>query len=383
MSTSQDEFSVRGSFRLVDDLAAEISEELTTEFSNVVVIHPNQPLLQETVSNVINTLSSYYKVSALEIPDGESGKSLSICEQIWQHLEDQQSNRRTLLIGIGGGAVLDVAGFAASTFMRGIAFWSIPTTLLSMVDAGIGGKTAINFSGFKNHVGTFTHPSKIWICPQVLRNLPESEMLNGWAECVKHGLLEGDELWEKCKNQIPPVQPHTLISFWKPFIEQQAMFKAHIVEQDFKENGLRETLNAGHTVAHALESYSAKHRLHIAHGTAVAWGLLIESEAAPWHSTESKSSTESSSVTSENAHSEDWIQTLQYLVTTQYPSLQIAKHHSIESAIEEILEYANSDKKNHNGKIVGSVLESPGNCKIQTPLNKSSLKSLLSKYLQA
>lgn len=383
MNASQDEFSVRGSFRLVDDLAAEISEELTTEFSNVVLVYPQQPLLQATVNEVIATLSTYYKVSALEIPDGESGKSLSICEKIWQHLEDQQSNRRTLLIGIGGGAVLDVAGFAASTFMRGIAFWSIPTTLLSMVDAGIGGKTAINFSGFKNHVGTFTHPSKIWICPKVLSCLPETEMLNGWAECVKHGLLEGEELWEKCKNQIPPVQPHTLISFWKPFIEQQAMFKAQIVEQDFKENGLRETLNAGHTVAHALESYCAKYNLPIAHGTAVAWGLLIESEAAPWHSTLSNNSLEKTSMSIKNAHYEDWIQTLQYLVTTQYPSLQIANHHTLESAIEEILEFATSDKKNHHGKIVGSVVESPGICKIQTPLNKSALQSLLSKYLQA
>lgn len=367
MNASQDEFSVRGSFRLVDDLATEMSEELTTEFSNVVVVFPKQQLLFALVDEILASLSTYYKVSKFEIPDGETGKTLSTCETIWQHLEEQKSNRRTLLIGIGGGAVLDVAGFAAATFMRGIAFWSIPTTLLSMVDAGIGGKTAINFSGFKNHVGTFTHPSKIWICPKVLSHLPETEMLNGWAECVKHGLLEGDELWEKCKNQIPPVQPHTLVSFWRSFVEQQAMFKAQIVEQDFKESGLRETLNAGHTIAHALESYYAANGLQMAHGTAVAWGLLIESESAALKHEEVP----------------EWIQTLQYLVTSQYPSLQIAQNQTVEESIAVILGFAESDKKNHHGKIVGSVVVKPGDCKIQTPLNNTHLMEVLGRYLQA
>ncbi len=354
MTTTHSTSQLRSSLQWIDDLTGELS----TEFSNIVIVSPEEAALNQAQQSLRSAISELFPCSLCIIPAGENGKELNSLSLIWEHLESQRSNRRTLVIGLGGGTTLDVAGFAAATYFRGIAFWSVPTTLLAMVDAGIGGKPGINFMGYKNHIGSFTHPSIVWLCPDFLRTLPQTELLNGWAECLKHGLLQGPQLWQTLCSPIPPVNEETRTQFWLPWIESQAQYKLSIVSQDFRESGLREILNAGHTAAHALESYS--HSIHqpISHGTAVAWGLLLETLVA--HGITPEKHADVTKI--------DWISQLWQVVTNQYGPFPL------QGNPEEILAFALADKKNKTQSthsVTASIIQEPGRCQIQQsiPLN--------------
>jgi 3-dehydroquinate synthase len=208
----------------------------------------------------------------VEIDAGESSKTLSSCEHIWQSLSVLLADRKTLLINLGGGMVCDVGGFAASVFLRGIDFIHIPTTLLSMVDSAVGGKTGINFAGKKNQVGTFTRPSAVFISPVWLRTLPGREMKSGFAEILKHALISGRENWEDLARLTSLDGPD-----WLTVIRDSVMLKNRIVNADFRDRNQRKTLNFGHTIGHALESYSLKaHADPLKHGEAIVLGMLGE-----------------------------------------------------------------------------------------------------------
>lgn len=208
------------------------------------------------------------------LPGGEGVKTWASIEQIWNFLLQAKTDRQALLVNLGGGAVCDAGGFAASTFKRGIDFVHIPGTLLSMVDASVGGKTGINLGGVKNVVGTFTQPRAVCIHTPLLQSLPKRQLLSGYAEMIKHGLV-ADELhlqnvlhafWEE-EGGIPPTQ----------LIRDSINIKAAIVERDPLESGERKLLNFGHTVGHALESYFADQPgKEVLHGEAVAAGMLAE-----------------------------------------------------------------------------------------------------------
>ncbi len=212
------------------------------------------------------------------VPDGEKAKSLKTAEDIWTWLAEENCKRDALLINIGGGAVCDVGGFCASNFMRGIKFWNIPSTLLAMVDASVGGKTGINLNGFKNYIGSFAKPSQVFINPQFIRTQSADELLSGWAEVIKHGLIDGGALWNRVNEGMPETKDSAA---WLEIIVQNNAIKARIVDQDFKELGVRKLLNLGHTLGHALESMSLENsdiNEPISHGRAIAWGLLLETE---------------------------------------------------------------------------------------------------------
>jgi len=208
----------------------------------------------------------------LEIPAGEGAKALSSCEKIWQQLSDIHADRRTVLINLGGGMVCDLGGFAASVFLRGIDFIHLPTTLLSMVDSAVGGKTGINFAGRKNQVGTFTLPAAVFISPVWLRTLPPREIKSGFAEIIKHALISSPEKWEALSRLMNPETTD-----WLPAIRESVILKNAIVNADFRDRHQRKTLNFGHTIGHALESYSLKvHADPLKHGEAIALGMLGE-----------------------------------------------------------------------------------------------------------
>lgn len=207
----------------------------------------------------------------LTLPDGEAAKSLATVQQIWDFLLDHRITRRGLLICIGGGVLTDLGGLAASTYKRGIAFIHIPTTLLAMVDASSGGKTGINYRGLKNVIGTFAMPLSTLICPSLLSTLPPREMLSGFAEMLKTGLLDPGDLWQRLLRydlETLPVEPlHALI-------DDCLAVKQRIVSADPHEEGLRKALNLGHTFGHALEEKSLDEPLP--HGYAVLYGLIAE-----------------------------------------------------------------------------------------------------------
>jgi 3-dehydroquinate synthase len=221
------------------------------------------PVLKKIIPYFANSYS-------IVIPSGESNKQLDICQLVWQQLFQYQATKHTLLINVGGGMLSDLGGFVASIYKRGIHYINIPTTLLAMVDASLGGKTGIDFEGIKNAIGTFQHPSAVYINPLFLHTLPERVLRSGIAEMIKHALLQGPsqfnriQHWDKddfCQSEA---------------IKESVLFKKSIVMQDEHDQQIRQTLNLGHTIGHAIESASLLSTQSLLHGEAVMLGLIYE-----------------------------------------------------------------------------------------------------------
>jgi len=207
-----------------------------------------------------------------EIPDGDEAKTLGFCEDFWEVMVRNDVNRNSVVIALGGGAVLDFGGFAASVYMRGIPCIYIPTTLLSMVDGSEGGKTGINFYGTKNIIGTFTQPTKILRNIDFIKTLTHREILSGWAEIIKHGIIQGGNIWEKTSTGIPSIDE---TQNWMEIIRENVSFKQDVVSDDFREKGKRKLLNLGHTIGHGLEAIYFEDP-EMTHGISVANGLYWE-----------------------------------------------------------------------------------------------------------
>ncbi len=202
------------------------------------------------------------------IPAGEASKNFASLVQIWENLTNAGAGRDALLLCLGGGMITDIGGFAASTYKRGIDVVHIPTSLLGMVDAAIGGKTGIDFQHFKNHLGTFYPPLQVCIFSPFLLTLPMRHIHSGFAEVIKYALISG--------NQIPFLPLTTATSEWTEIIRTSANTKTQIVEQDPLEKGLRKVLNFGHTIGHAMEAHALESGFDLLHGEAVAAGMLTE-----------------------------------------------------------------------------------------------------------
>jgi 3-dehydroquinate synthase len=203
----------------------------------------------------------------LEVPPGEESKSLEVAANLWSVLLEYGADRNSLIINVGGGVVCDLGAFIAATFKRGIPFVNVPTSLLAMVDASVGGKNGINFAGLKNQLGTFTQPNYVLIDPDFLTSLPQQEWESGHAEMLKHALLSGTNWAEALQFEPATLALHE--------IQQSVAFKAAIVREDFKETGKRKVLNLGHTTGHAWESYAAVSGNPCTHGAAVIQGLHV------------------------------------------------------------------------------------------------------------
>jgi len=209
----------------------------------------------------------------ITLAEGEHNKSLDNVAFIWHVLSVCRARRNSVLVNVGGGLITDMGGFAASCFKRGIRWVNIPTTLLSQVDASVGGKTGINFDGLKNEIGTFSVPAAVIIDNHFLATLPERQVLSGFAEMVKHALLAGEEhLAGIMAVDLTQVAREEFLHW----IRRSVSIKAAIVESDPCEKGLRKALNLGHTVGHAIESMAIRKNLELYHGDAVAYGLIAE-----------------------------------------------------------------------------------------------------------
>lgn len=205
---------------------------------------------------------------------GEQSKSLQTACELWKWLADSGATRHSLLINLGGGMVTDLGGFVAATFKRGISFLNVPTTLLAVADAAIGGKTGINLMGLKNEVGVFASAVEVIIAPRLLESLPDSELRSGFAEVVKTALLASEEIYDSL------LLPDALYDkeIMARVMRFAARTKERIVEQDPHEKGLRKILNFGHTAGHAYEEYAAAIGRNISHGESVAHGMLTALE---------------------------------------------------------------------------------------------------------
>ena len=204
---------------------------------------------------------------------GDEHKTLDSLSHVWQKLSDEGASRHSLLVNIGGGMVTDLGGMAASTFKRGIAYINVPTTLLAMVDASVGGKTGINFNGLKNEVGVFSSPRCVIIDTGFLHTLNTHNFYSGYAEMLKHGLISDTRHWADLLSFDTDQPDYALLS---SLIRRSVEVKENIVRQDPHEQGLRKALNFGHTVGHAFESLSLQTGHPVLHGYAVAWGMVCE-----------------------------------------------------------------------------------------------------------
>lgn len=250
-------------------LLNKVSSFLNTSKKALIITDDGVPSIY--VKNVKKQLK---KSEVLIIPHGEKSKSLEMYQRVIDHLLHLDFSRNDYIIALGGGVVLDLCGFVASTFKRGLHLINIPTTTLSMVDSSIGGKVAINHSKLKNVIGSFYHPDVVLIDPETLLTLPKRHFINGTIEALKTGLI-GDEQLYRIFFEDDYKEKYDEI------IYRSLLFKAKIVMEDEKEQSIRKILNFGHTFGHAYESYFAmKYYLH---GEAVALGILTISKDKPYY----------------------------------------------------------------------------------------------------
>lgn len=314
----------------IEDSIAALDKWLSEQSYSKVAILGDTHTLEHCLPylNLYSTHTPTYDI--IEIDPGEDNKNIDICIGVWSMMQEFGLDRKSLLINLGGGVITDMGGFAASTYMRGIDFIHIPTTLLAMVDASIGGKTGLDLQNFKNHIGTFNHPKAIFIIPEFLSTLHELEIKSGFAEIIKHGLI-ADHLHLRdaicyLENGLPGIDV---------LIPQSIKIKLSIVEKDEQEKNIRKVLNFGHTIGHAVESYYLSKGKLILHGSAVAVGMMVESFMS-------------------NLYAELPEEELKYILEFVPKHLEPAKIN--QDMILDLIEFMRMDKKNEASSIRFSLL---------------------------
>ena len=222
---------------------------------------------------LIDRLEYLKDANIITISPEDIHKNLETLAYVWKELGDRGATRHSLLINLGGGMVTDLGGFAASTFKRGIQYINIPTTLLAMVDASVGGKTGINFNGLKNEIGVFSPAEYVLLDTEFLKTLDIHNILSGYAEMLKHGIISTTEHWAELLNFDMNQIDYKVL---QELVAKSVKIKEDIVEQDPFEKGIRKALNLGHTVGHAFESLALENNRPVLHGYAVAWGIVCE-----------------------------------------------------------------------------------------------------------
>lgn len=286
---------------------------------------------ENTKRNCLYKLPKFDNCTIIEIKSGEEHKNITTCSFIWEELTNNHFDRNSLLINLGGGVIGDMGGFCASTYKRGIDFIQIPTTLLAMVDASIGGKLGIDFNGLKNQIGLFNNPKSVLINSEFLNTLSDNELKSGFAEVVKLALIADNNLW----NKIISTSFNDLI--WEEIIETSIKIKNKIVASDPFEKGERKKLNFGHTFGHAIESYYLEKGTPILHGEAVFIGMILETELSP-------------------ISKEDKNEIKNYILSN------FTLAHTPNKS--NLLPFLMNDKKNSQGKINFSLLNKIGDCSV-------------------
>lgn len=296
-------------------------------------------------------------VEIIEIEAGEETKNIDTCVELWNILIELEGDRKSLIINIGGGVVSDIGGFVASTFKRGIDFINVPTTLLAMVDASIGGKNGIDLGNLKNQIGTITNPQMIVVDSNYLATLPKNEMRSGLAEMLKHGLIFDYKYWNEFKN----LEQKNLQDFDK-LIHRSVEIKNEIVSEDVTENGIRKSLNFGHTIGHAIESYFLvnKNKSTLLHGEAVAAGMIMESFIS----------------NKLNLITNDELAEINYIISDIFEKISIETND-----IKPIMDLLIHDKKNEYGNIQFALLKNIGHFIVNQSVENSLIEDAFNYYL--
>ncbi len=304
---------------------------------------------------------SLIPTDSFRIVQDEADKHIHTAIRMWQYLLEKGAERRSSVLAIGGGAITDLSGFVASTYMRGIASIYVPTTLLAMVDACVGGKTAINLDGIKNSIGTFHEPTEVWICPDLLLTLPRRDLLSGYAEIIKQSVLAGGDMFIRLMNTNPLLVRET---DWTTLIRENIAFKQSVVSEDVEERkGCRIQLNLGHTIGHAIETMSMLPERPfgkpVLHGEAVAAGLICELYLS---ALQSKGSTA-------------LVREVMVLCRNLYRPIPILCKH-----LPKLIEIMYHDKKNISGKINFISVQNPGKYTLMEVKSEENIKESLDFY---
>lgn len=307
---------------------------------------------QEMCLPVLQKFYCMKEAKVITIPASDSHKDIESLMMVWKGLQEGGASRHSCMINLGGGMVTDLGGFAASTFKRGINFINIPTTLLAMVDASVGGKTGINFGGLKNEVGVFNDSKFVILDTEFLKTLDAENISSGYAEMLKHGLISTEAMWEELVS-FDLANPD--LKQLQRMVGDSVKVKERIVEQDPHEKGIRKALNLGHTFGHAFESWALK-RKPILHGYAVAFGLIPELYL---------------SVAKTGFPTEKMRQTVTF-IKENYGTLNITC-----DDYDELIELMHHDKKNQNGIINFTMMGAIGDIRINQTATTEEIKEAL------
>ncbi|MEX0996026.1 MAG: 3-dehydroquinate synthase [Flavobacteriaceae bacterium] len=306
----------------------------------------------------ISKLEVKCSIEFKSIPAGERFKNIETCKEVWHFFSEITLDRKALIINLGGGVVTDLGGFVASTYLRGLAYINIPTTLLSMVDASIGGKTGIDLDLLKNQIGLIINPKAVIIDTHYLKTLPPEEFNSGVAEILKHGFIHSESYWNIVSNT-----KIALDDSLNAIIYESILIKKEIVEKDPTEQNLRKTLNFGHTLGHALETYShlKKGFQPLLHGEAVGIGLILACHI-------------SSSIM---GFPKDKLEKLVQLYSHYFTKISLEK-----TQIDEILNLLKFDKKNTHGQVNFVLLKDIGSYSIKGDISKELIYNAFDFYLE-
>lgn len=322
------------------------------QYSKIVVIADNN-----TKRHCYPILKAFLpKHSVVTVPSGEAHKTLATCEKIWEAMTRQELDRHALVINVGGGVIGDMGGFCAAVYKRGIDFIQVPTTLLSQVDASVGGKLGVDFQGFKNHLGVFNIPKSVLIDPVFLKTLPEREIRSGFGEVIKHCLIADGAKWQEIRAKDFEQQN------WPDLIAHSVKIKQQVVDQDPTEKGLRKILNFGHTLGHAVETCflnkPANQRLF--HGEAIAVGMIMEA----YLSFERK------------MIDQQTLTDIEEFLFATYGKVKIKPED-----VEQIIALTRQDKKNKGKEIRFSLLSGAGQCAFDIVVTAAEMRRSIAYYL--
>jgi 3-dehydroquinate synthase len=314
---------------------------------------------EHTLRHCLPVLNSHCKlfanVSVIEVESGESSKNLEVCTRLWKALGELGADRNSVLINLGGGVITDMGGFVASTFKRGIPFIHIPTTLLSQVDASVGGKVGVDLGQLKNEVGVFNSPQAVFIYPDFLKTLSRREMMSGFAEVIKHALIADKEYWNYISTSNIADD-----AVWEQLILRSVQLKNQVVLADPFEKDLRKSLNFGHTVGHALEGYFLENPgKSLLHGEAIAVGMIAEAYIS----------------FAKNKLDEESLETITRFILGHFGHIEIDP-----MADHRLLELMKHDKKNSNGELNFTLLTGIGSCEVNKTAGMDLIRKALNYY---
>lgn len=317
-------------------IESELQELLTTKYAySKIAVLCDENTYEHCLGFLMNSIAGLENAEILQIEAGEASKDVEVLMHLVGALTEYEFGRNDLLINLGGGVVTDLGAFLSTIYKRGMNYIHIPTTLLAMIDASIGGKNGIDFGPYKNQIGTFSYPERLFIDPIFLQSLPKEEILSGYAEAIKHACISDAKLFDDLENGLP--------SEWNvDLIQQVVRVKLHVVENDPLEKNERKKLNFGHTFGHALEGWALSVN-PISHGHGVAIGIAVES-----------------AVSYERGLLDlDSFERIMKLIARHYSLIELDAN-----AWEIIASLIKNDKKNAHGEVLSCLLNDIGNCLI-------------------